>query len=269
MVAILGLLKANFKTSTRYSIDWWGSIISPLFTILPSALIVFYSSKRGILPLNLFNIKSIYDYIKYMLIGVCYWGYVEVLWSTIFMLRDYMKIGQFEDIFASPLKASQNILGWSIMGISRVTIESLPLIFITVFINIVNISLINFILIICTFIVSILASFGMTFIIFGITLIFKDGDQLASLIGNSAPFLCGLYFPVTLLPLGLKQISYVFPFTWGIDIIRNLLLNTNTILNFKYEFILLFVFSLIYITFGIIIYKKLEFKARKIGVKGF
>lgn len=269
MVRIIGLFKANFYTCKRYKIDWFGSIFMPLISILPALLIVWYSSKQGFLTNNMFHISNVKTYIKYMIIGVCYWGYVESLWSTIFMLRGYMKTGQFEDIFVSPVKGIENILGWSMMGIARVTIESLPLIIITIIMNIFNISIIEFILIILVFIISIASSFGMTFLIFGITLIAKDGDELASLIGNAVPFLCGLYFPVTILPTFLKQISFIFPFTWGIDIIRNLMLNTNTIFNFKFEFVLLFIISILYLILGVLSYKLLEKKSRKIGVKGF
>lgn len=269
MVRIIGIFKANFYTAKRYKIDWAGSLLYPLFNILPAVLLIFYSGSTGISSFLGLPTTNIETYIKYLMIGTVYWGYVEVLWSTIFMLRSYMKSGQFEDIFLSPIKCIENILGWAVLGIIRTTVESLPLIILVIIISYKSLTLMNIAIALGILLMSIIASFGMTFFIFGLTLIIKEGDQLASFIGNSAPFLGGLYFPIMLLPSPLRYISFIFPFTWGVDILRGTLLNINTIFSIKHEFIILVILSIGYLIIGKVAYYMLEKKARNVGVHDF
>ena len=73
-----------------------GSLAMPIFSILPAILIIWYADANVMLSKNNSYINSIEVYIKYLILGIVYWGYVEILWSTVFMLRTYMKIGQLK-----------------------------------------------------------------------------------------------------------------------------------------------------------------------------
>ncbi|WP_240739116.1 hypothetical protein [Marinitoga lauensis] len=55
-----------------------------------------------------------------------------------------------------------------------------------------------------------LASFGFVFFFFGVTLLFKDGDELVSLMGNAAPLIGGMFFPITILPAFLREYHIYF-----------------------------------------------------------
>jgi len=145
----------------------------------------------------------------------------------------------------------------------------LPLIIVALVINIFHLSIETCILAVSIFLISMTASFGFAFLIFGLTLVIREGDEIVSLLGNAAPLLGGLYFPVTLLPTPLLVISYVFPFTWGIDLLRAVFLDSKTILSFETELILLFIMSLGYFGMGILSYKSLEIKMRRKGIQGF
>jgi len=165
----------------------------------------------------------------YLALGAAYWNYVEILWGVIFTLRRYMRIGQFEEIFLTPVSGLEYILSWSVFGISRVTIESVPILILALLSNLLTIKPLNLLLFICSFVISIIASFGFVFLFFGLTLLLKDADELVSLVGNAAPLIGGMFFPVTVLPKFLRYVSYVFPFTWGLDLSRHFLMGTKTI----------------------------------------
>jgi len=44
---------------------------------------------------------------------------------------------------------------------------------------------------------------------------FKGRRWTGKLVGNAAPLIGGMFFPVTVLPKFLRYVSYVFPFTWA------------------------------------------------------
>ncbi|MBT9165093.1 MAG: hypothetical protein DDT23_01108 [candidate division WS2 bacterium] len=248
--------------------DWWGSFFFPLLTVVPAVVVVWYGDQLGLLE-NFVKAVGIRNYIGYLLIGVVYWNYVEILWSTIFILRYQMRTGQFEDVFLSPITGLEYILGWAMLGVVRVTMESIPLLLLALLFNIFQMTILGVLWALFVFFLSIIASFGLTFAIFGLTLVFKEGDELASLVGNAAPFLGGLFFPVTILPPFLQWFSLVLPFTWGIDLIRHLLLGSRTILTFAQGVTILFILAMAFLLLGVLVYQRLMLVARMRGVQGF
>lgn len=54
-------------------------------------------------------------------------------------------------------------------------------------------------------------------------------------------FLCGLFFPIDKLPLILKPLSYVFPLTYGVDILHGAI-NGRHYMSYESNFLLLFLF---------------------------
>jgi len=268
MVRGLYLIKAQFLSAKRYKIDFYGSFFVPLLTIIPLLFLYYLGSKSNIVKF-FYGTSNTTNIFGYLALGAAYWNYVEILWGVIFTLRRYMRIGQFEEIFLTPVSGLEYILSWSVFGISRVTIESVPILILALLSNLLTIKPLNLLLFICSFVISIIASFGFVFLFFGLTLLLKDADELVSLVGNAAPLIGGMFFPVTVLPKFLRYVSYVFPFTWGLDLSRHFLMGTKTIFDFKSEFMIFTVISFLYIIAGYLSYVILQHKARQKGVHGF
>ncbi|AFK22509.1 ABC transporter permease [Pyrococcus sp. ST04] len=267
LVRFLYLAKASLLTAKRYKIDWYGNVLMPILGVLPVIIAVWYGNRIGFLDFS--DVVGTEKFFEYYILGVTYWNYVEAVWASIFMLREHMRIGQLEELLLTPVKPWEYILGWSFLAIILTTVSSMPLILIAIAVNIFHTSIKAYILATFIFLISMIASFGFAFLIFGLTLVIREGDEIVSLLGNAAPLLGGLYFPVTLLPTPLLIISYVFPFTWGVDLLRTVFLGSKTILSFETELILLFIMSLGYFGMGILSYKLLEIKMRRKGIQGF
>ncbi len=262
------LTKAALLSAKRYKIDWYGSFLSPLLTILPAILLYYLGTRSGLVHFfyGATNTKNIFGY---LLLGAAYWNYVEVLWGAVFALRYYMRIGQIEEIFLMPVSTLGYIFSWSALGLVRVTIESIPIIILAALSNVMTLTISGLLLSAAVLVLSVAASFGLVFTFFGATLSFKEGDELVSLLGNAAPLLGGMFFPVSVLPKTLQYISYAFPFTWGLDLTRHFLMNTNTLLNTKRELLVLAALSVMYLVLGVLSFKILQIKARKNGLQGF
>lgn len=268
MVRGLYLIKAQFLSAKRYKIDFYGSFFVPLLTIIPLLFLYYLGSKSNIVKF-FYGTSNTTNLFGYLILGAAYWNYVEILWGVIFTLRHYMRTGQFEEIFLMPVSGVEYILSWSVFGISKVTIESVPIVILAFLSNLLTIKPINLLLFVCSFVISIIASFSFVFVFFGLTLLMKDADELVSLIGNAAPFICGMFFPVTVLPRSLRYFSYIFPFTWGLDLSRHFLMGTKTIFNLKSEFMIFATISFLYAIGGSLSYVVLQYRARQKGVHGF
>jgi len=268
MVRSLYLAKASFLSAKRYRIDWYGAFLTPLLTILPVVLLYYLGTGSGLVRFfyGATNTKNI---VGYLLLGAAYWNYVEVLWGSVFTLRYYMRIGQLEELFIMPISALGYIFSWSLSGLVRVTVESVPIIVLAVLMNLMTFNLVKLALAAGVVVLSIIASFGFVFLFFGITLRFREGDELVSLLGNAAPLIGGMFFPVSVLPKGLEYFAYAFPFTWGLDLSRHFLMSTNTLLDLEKESIVLLALSFLYLGLGVISFKILQNRARRKGLQGF
>ncbi|RLG00133.1 hypothetical protein DRN58_03945 [Thermococci archaeon] len=97
---------------------------------------------------------------------------------------------------------------------------------------------------------SIIFSFGIGFVMSGIGLRYVSFKYIPSLLQILLLFLCGVLSPISMLPHGVKYISYIIPYTYCIDIIRGLLLDYPTILPFSIEIMLIISLSLMFFVAG-------------------
>ena len=84
-----------------------------------------------------------------------------------------------------------------------------------------------------------------------------------------SPFLGGLYFPVIQLPTPFLAISLLFPFTWDLDLVRNLLFGSSLILPLQCEIIVFVIVNVLYTFAGTKIYDAMMKKARRNGLSKF
>jgi len=57
-----------------------------------------------------------------------------------------------------------------------------------------------------------------------LTMVFKRGNTMTTLVVSVLAVLGGVYFPVSLLPQPFRWLADILPFTWGLDVLRQALL---------------------------------------------
>ena len=77
------------------------------------------------------------------------------------------------------------------------------------------------------------------------TLVFKRGDPLGFFVGSLSALVGGAIFPVSILPSWVQKISYMHPFTYGLDGVRALLLKGEPLQSVTTEFTILLVCTLV------------------------
>lgn len=109
--------------------------------------------------------------------------------------------------------------------------------------------------------------FGFALLLGGLTLVFKQVESLADLIQNALLFLTGSLLPIDHFPPWLAAFSRTLPITQGIDVLRKVLLNGQSLVAAwnDQSLIWLIVNSLIYLILGWVIFKRCEQVAKKQG----
>jgi ABC-2 type transport system permease protein len=273
MRAILALTSATFQNLTRYRTEYFASFLGPLFWVIPAYLLTRFAN----------NLGMTYDFLKstginldlaviYFFAGAVYWNYVEGVWGLSIGLRANMRTGTLEGLWATPASRFAFIVSWSIGRLFAVTVHSILSFILLIALTLVNLNQIrleNAIFAVVVLMFSILAAYGFAFVLVGITLIFKDAESIISILGNAAPLLGGVIFPVALLPTPLRALSYLFPFTYGVDAFRGVLFGSKTILPLEYQLPLIVLMGLLFIALGWIAFMRLENKSRVYGLEGF
>lgn len=269
MRAFISLTLAVLRNLSRYRSEYVGSFLGPVFWVIPAWLIVRYANVPDVFGASTssFTVAAMYFFI-----GATYWNYVEGIWSIALGLRENMKLGTLESLWASPAPRFSMIMGWSIGRLLGTTLHSLLAFGLLSALSIVHLrdlSLENTLAVVIVIIFSVLAAYGFGFVLVGLTLKFKDAESMISMLGNAAPLLGGMLFPITYLPIPLRLIAYAFPFTYGVDTLRGVLFGSKTLLPLPTELGLIITMGLLFPVFGWIFFLWIEGKARNEGISAF
>lgn len=263
----LTFLAYSLRIMTRYRSEFYGSFTTPLLLALPALLLGYWGEQLGYLD-AFAEATGTARYAVYLLLGAVYWNYVEAVWSIAFSLRAAMRWGVLESLLVTRLSRMGMILAWSGRSLLGVTVHSiLAIALVLPFGGWPGAAAVGGILLVL--LCSVIGSYGMAFLLFGLTLRFKDAESLLSLVGNVAPLLGGVFFPVAFLPLFLRPLSYLFPFTYGVDALRALWLGTPAMFPMGLQLGFLGALAVAYVALGWWALVHFERRARHHGLEGF
>lgn len=265
MVKIFSLFMIEMKTALRYKLEVITSLIGLFSFSIPAFAIIFFGDISGSVIPN----GDRGTYLIFLLISTAYWGFIENFWDTIFDLRRKMREGILETTMVMPLENYDFLIGWSLKGIFTTVINIFPLLIFAFIYYAYKLSITNILLILSIFLISIIANYGLSLILVGIGMIWTEADQVVSLIANIAPFVCGLYFPISMLPKVFLPLTLIFPFSWALDIMRNIIFGTTLLLPINIEIALFIIISVVYIIVGNLVYTKFINIAKKNGLSKF
>jgi ABC-2 type transport system permease protein len=108
-----------------------------------------------------------------------------------------------------------------------------------------------------------LIGFGLFFA--GLTMRIRSYNTISNLVFFGYMVLTGALFPVSVIPVPIRYISMVIPFTYFNDLVRHAALATPTILPPTLEYVTAILLSVCMLVFGFIAFKKIEDEARVRG----
>lgn len=192
------------------------------------------------------------SYFAFALVGGAFLRYLTAgMRAFALTLREEMLMGTLEPILVTATPTTVSLIGPSFWAL----IEGTVLMFMQLFIGWllgVDYSQANWV---STFVV-LLVSIG-TITCFGIlaasfTIIFKRGDPVSWAVNSVAYVLSGVYFPITVLPSGLRFFAYLLPPTYTLRALRGALLQGQSVTQLLPDILALLGFTAVLLPLSIV-----------------
>ncbi len=261
MRPILCFMRYSFLAIFRYRTNQLWPITQPILLALPALLVALWGEKLGTLE-SFAGATGTKSYAAYILLGALYWNFVEVVWWIPLSVWGAMRQGTLETLWASPISRIGVIVGWA--GARALTVLpsfAVGVVLLGIFHPFpTELALGQALLVLF---LSLVGSYGLAFAMVGLTLRFKDAESIVSIVGNSAPLIGGVFFPVHFLPWPLRVFAFLFPFTYGADALRALWFGSPTLFPLSLQFLLLAVVALFFFVLGWAVFRYLERKSRE------
>lgn len=235
-------------------------------TIVISVAIFYYIAKlfgEGNIP-YLKNYGG--EYFPFVFMGIVLSGYlVTALKNFSANIRREQMMGTLEAMLVTPTKLSAMIIATSLWSFIFSSISALIYILFGIWflgLNLTNTSFFNTIIIL---IVTVIPFSSIGIISAGFIMVFKMGDPIALAISLFSILFGGVYFPIAILPNGLRAISYLLPITYSLRALRHALLQDYTFNMLLPDITILLVFSIILLPLSILIFKYAVRRAKEQG----
>ena len=167
------------------------------------------------------------DYFSFLLLGTSTLSLLTVgMTAFAERLRADQTTGTLETLLTMPVPTWFSVLaGTSYQFLYAIAVVSLNLALGLVFGLSLHVNAIGVVVAIICLIgaIALFASIGVAVAAF--VVVFKRGTSIVGLLTTILGFLGGVYYPVEMMPGWLAQIAQVLPFTWAVDVIRDVLLH--------------------------------------------
>lgn len=251
----------------RYPLNAFSNILQPLIWLSPAYFMGLAFSINGQAK-GFAAYSGTSDYISFVLLGSVLGNYIQtVFWGIGYALKNDMDSGVLESNWLMPVPRPILLIGRTFSSLFTTTIMSFAMLLIAGLLfgfrptGNAAMALIPAIPMLIG-----LYGFGMAFA--AIVLLMRDANQLVDISSYLVNLFSGAQFPVQALPGFLMPVSLAIPLTYGFDAVRGMLLNTRTILPIQTELVLLVVFMVAMIVFGLVVFNRMERKVRMKGTLG-
>jgi ABC-2 type transport system permease protein len=209
------------------------------------------------------------DFIQYILIGSIGWGYI---WSAMSAasgsIRQEMMRGTFEPIFLTPTSPFVIVMAYTIWGLFMGTISMF--IFLAFGLVVFNVHITgNAIMAIILMGLSVTMMVGFGLMVAGLNVFLKQIGSLVSVIQGVSLFLCGVYFPLEVLPEIIQPIGKFLPMYYSITGLRMALSDIASVQDVMYYFWILLVLATVAVVIGVFLFRRGLDRARKEGTLAY
>lgn len=203
------------------------------------------------------------------LLGYLVWLYAaKVIVTMSWNLRQETQTGTLEQMYMSPTPAEFLLLAQAVSRLITVTLLSTPLVLGLVLLLDVKLPIrVNSLPII---VLTVLGLFGFGLLLAGATLLFKQVESFADLVQYGLIFFNGALIPVERFPACLAAVAQTLPTTQGIRLLRQIVLDGQSLANLWWDGSLLWltIHSLCFFAGGWLLFKWCESTARRWGTLG-
>ena len=257
----------DWKVFWRYPLNAVSNIFQPIIWITPVYFMGKAFSTNG-QALGFAAYSGTSDYMSFILLGTVLTNFIlTVFWGMGYALKNDMDAGVLESNWLTPVPRLLILVGR--------TLSSLLVTFITSAIMLAIAAALfgfkptgNTLAAFLTAIPMLIGLYGFGFAFAAVVLLMREANTLVDVSSFLVQGFSGTNFPVQSLPSWLIPIAMALPLTYGLDAVRGLLLQTQTILPLRVEILLLIVFMFLMLWFGSWVFYRVERRVRTLGTLG-
>jgi ABC-2 type transport system permease protein len=205
------------------------------------------------------------DFIGFIVIGTMIYMWANMtMWSFGTYLRDEQNRGTLESNWLCPIHKFDILIGGSVVSIMQGIISIIVSMIEYRFIFRVHFT--GNVLVWCVvFIVLIPGVYGLSSIFASLVLWVKETNSMVQLVRGLIMILCGISFPISVMPTWMQSAAKFLPFTFGISACRTIMLNGGTLLKALPDISLCLFEGIIYLVIGRICFMLVDRKVRITG----
>ena len=206
------------------------------------------------------------DYFRFVLTGVAFSGFMTTALGSFGQMIQFERWhGTLEEILLTPTSFIAMALGKTFWNLTAQIGQVGLYLFAGVMLFQVDLSRANWPALIPTILLTTGTFLGIGMIFAGCSLLWREDGMMESLFGGASRFLAGIYFPVAILPQGLRVISNYLPLTYSLEAMRKSLLEGTSAQALGKELTVLSGFSLIFLPTGFLFFRWALRTARRQG----
>ena len=255
-------LKRDFLINTSYRFSFMMDLGGIFFSTVTFFFIAKLFGASALPYLKDYNA----DYFSFVLIGIAFSEYLSTsLNSFMDSIREEQITGTLENILLSPINIPSFVIAGSLWNFIFTSLRIACYLIIGWLLFGFDITRINYLSAFVVLILTILSFGSLGMLSASFIIIFKKGDPINFIFTNLSRFLAGVYFPITILPLWIRGISYFLPLTYALDAMRKAVLNNAGLLSLGYDLLALIVFIVLFLPLGMLSFRSALRRTKKEG----
>ena len=249
---MLAFIKKDFLIFKSYKLMFilnWGGIVTTTLTF-------YFISKLFGRTINPYLVKYGTEYFPFVIIGIAFSTYLyTALRSFSNNLRIEQITGTLEMLLLTPTRIRELIIGQSLWNFVFASSRVLGYFLIGVFFLGLDINKVNLFASIVVLIFTIISFSSLGIIAASVIMLFKKGAPITGFVSTFLSLFGGTYFPIEVLPIPLRFISYLLPITYSLRSFRYAILRGYSLWEIKGDLLVLIIYSAILVPLSILIFK--------------
>ena len=258
----LAFLKKDWRIETSYRISFILQFIGIFFSVSLFYFIALLFGDAADPYLGRYGT----DYFSFVLVGIAFSNYFGVgLSSFSSRIRQAQTTGTLEAMLTTPTKHTTIVISSSLWEYLMTTLRVFVYLAIGVIFMGVTFKDANYASASLVLLLSIISFSSLGIIAASFILVLKRGDPITWIVSSISSLLGGVYYPINVLPEGLRWLAMLLPITYSLDAMRLALLQGESIGNLLPQLMALSVFCVVLVPAGIIAFRYAVRKAKTDG----
>jgi ABC-2 type transport system permease protein len=249
---MLAFIKRDFLIAKSYKLMFmlnWGGIITTTLTF-------YFISKLFGKTINPYMLKYGTEYFPFVIIGIAFSTYLYTALSSFSdNLRMEQVTGTLEMLLLTPMRVRELIIGMSLWDFVFTSLRVLGYILIGVLCLGLDIGKINIFASMIVLVFTIICFSSLGIIAAATIMLFKKSAPFSWFVSTFASLFGGAYFPIEILPVPLRFISYLLPITYSLHAFRYAILKGCSFWEIRHDLLVLIIYSVILVPVSILAFK--------------